>query len=148
MIIQMDLSDAASDVDKAHRIGAMIDNKQSVIVRFKSHSRRYEVYNNKKKCWRGLKINPSLTPKRLQLLKRIDNSIDEKSPFDFVMGNVHGDLLVKSKVSILGTSFHPVYCFEDFQDLKTKIHAYDTGGLDENDEQLLANPTGPLASEF
>ena len=27
VIMQMDLSDAASDVDKAHRIGPMIDNK-------------------------------------------------------------------------------------------------------------------------
>ena len=84
-----------------------------------------------------MKINPSLTPKRLKLLKRIDENIDEKSPFDFIMGNVHGDLLVKSKVSISGTLFHPVYCFNDFQDLKTKIHQYDIGGLVDNDKHLL-----------
>ena len=44
----MKMPEAVVDFDKCQRIGPKDGNKQSVIVRFKSHNARYSVYQNRK----------------------------------------------------------------------------------------------------
>ena len=58
------------EVDKAHRVGKVKMNgkkSQDIIIRFKSHSARYEVFS-KRKSLRNKKARANLTPRREQLL--------------------------------------------------------------------------------
>ena len=136
----LEMPEAVDEIDKAHRVGPRDGNRQSVIVRFKSHSTRYAVFDNKKKSPRGIKLNPSLTHTRSKLLRKISDDIEEcksfndsEPPFEFSMANKHGDILVKSQDRLLGKLFHEVTCYEDYQELKRKVHENDMGGLDRLD---------------
>ena len=72
-IIGEDLSlpDAVDDIDKLHRVGKVKTREgkksQDIIVRFKTHKSRYDVYQDKKKA-RNVKIAPNLTKRRGKLL--------------------------------------------------------------------------------
>ena len=127
IINQLHLPEAATDVDKAHRIGPRNGVNQSIIVKFKSHEKRYAVYEKRSRCKRGIKINPSLTPKRMKLLERLNYSIlsykstsqieNKHFPIDFAFANTHGDLFVRLIEPVGGKNFHGITYFEDFQDL-------------------------------
>ena len=99
-IIKEDLSlpEAVSDIDKLHRVGKIKtrDGKKSqdIIVRFKTHKTRYDVYKQRKKA-RNVKIAPNLTKRRGKLLYDASNLVNGMDKVDFVFANIHGDLQVR-----------------------------------------------------
>ena len=116
------MPEAVVDLDKCHRIGPKDGNKQSVIVRFKSHSSRYNVYEKRKDCPRGIKLlNPSLTKRRKDLLESVQNDIDKmdsycmENPFEFAFANKHGDIQVKLRKRLKNKMFIEIMDYEDYQ---------------------------------
>ena len=87
--------DVINDIDKLHPIGGIKGNKRKVIVRFNSHSKRYDLYRNKKKLPSDIRVSPSLTKRRQ---KKLSEAIDMVSSIDsvaFVFADIHGDLKVR-----------------------------------------------------
>ena len=105
-------STTLDDVDKFHRNGPVNDeNKQDVIIRFKSHYAKEQFYNNRKNIPtnKKVKIQPSLSPERKKLLEAAREQVsayeeENPSPEDtnrnlphFVLADVHGNLLLKMR---------------------------------------------------
>ena len=90
-----------------------------MIVRFKSHSTRYKVYNNRKeiKEKKKVRITPSLTSVRRKLLSTARNQYEENKLVDFIFTDLHGDIKVKFKQNVRGKLFHALTCIEDLQEL-------------------------------
>ena len=109
IITEIDSATTIHDIDKLHRNGPARGKDQEVIVRFKSHSAKEEIYRNRKNCRTdaNIKIRPSLSQHTRALLKEAQNLIksyqDEEGNFlssinnppDFVFANIHGELQVK-----------------------------------------------------
>ena len=114
-------SDFNRDFDKTHRIGPIIKTKdgprQDVIVRFKSHSVRYRVYNKRKEInkERKIRITPSLTNIRRKLLSTARDRYESKEQVDYIFTDVHGDIKVKFKSKIKDKLFHELTCIEDLE---------------------------------
>ena len=108
------------------------DKKQDVIVRFKSHSARYALYEKrgdlKKKTNNKIRITPSLTSKRRKLLSTARQRYEENELVDFIFCNIHGDIKVKTKSDINNKLFHTLTCIEDLEKL--------LGITDENDDEM------------
>ena len=127
VIGKMGLSDnVLNDFDKAHRLGKIKQingkNVQDVIVRFKSHSSRYEVFR-KRKAARNIKISPNLTKARGKLLHDAVALADtiEKNDWGFVFANMHGDILLRLKDKHKGKHYHPFDSMESLTSQLTEI---------------------------
>ena len=123
IIVNMGLPEVIPEFDKAHRLGKIrtINGKkhQDVIVRFKSHSARYKVFN-KRKSAKNHRISPNLTKTRSALLAEAVNFTKEKIGDDwgFVFANEHGDLLVRLNVKFKGKQYFP---FNSIETLSEKL---------------------------
>ena len=104
-----------SSVDKHHRIGKVkeVNGKkmQNIIARFKSHSARYSVYQERKKV-KNAKISANLTKRRSQLLNDASLAVKNLEKVDFCFSNIHGDLMTR-----LVEPFNGKYVF-NFNSLK------------------------------
>ena len=81
-----------------HRIGPKHDGgkSQDAIVRMKSHSSRYAIYNKRKvNKNRSIKIVPSITNKRRTLLATAKHKFEGHSAINFLYIDVNGDLKVR-----------------------------------------------------
>ena len=61
------------NIDKLHRIGRF-DHKtqtQPIIVKFKTHSFKEKISHQRKKLAKGIKISPSLTKRRSDILQQV-----------------------------------------------------------------------------
>ena len=125
------ISDANSnfdDVDKFHRNGKQVGEKQEIIIRFKSHTAKDVFYKNRKTIPRqGVKVQPSLSAARKKILSEANELLEAytsepdiyPNPPEFVFANVHGGLLVKmTKKTKKGMFFK----FESTQELYEIIH--------------------------
>ena len=93
---------STDDVDKFHRDGPQFGSKQDVILRFKSHAAKEAFYNNRKKiAGENVKIRPSLTDGTKQLMKATNEATKDyaslQNPPEFVLPDIHGNLLMKMK---------------------------------------------------
>ena len=117
---ELDVPEAVEEIDKLHRVGKVktLENgkkQQNIIVRFKSHSARYKVYNARKKL-NNIKISPNLTHRRGKLW--YDASMHVKkfsSSIDFIFADLHGNLKMKTKEEIDGKN---KFGFESLDDLE------------------------------
>ena len=118
---KMDLpKDVINDLDKAHRLGKVKDTNgkkhQDIIVRFKSHSSRYKVFD-KRKSIKDVSISANLTKARSKLLfeaiQLSESSIDNND-WGFVFANEHGDLLIRLKKKFNGKHYFPFDSIETF----------------------------------
>ena len=121
------------DFDKTHRIGPVLDTpkgkRQDVIVRFKSHSTRYDVYRKRKDLKnKSIRITPSLTKTRRKLLSAARSEFEEHEDVDFIYVNEHGDTKVRFKEKFKGK------------------YAYDFASIDELRE-LMETPFGSYESD-
>ena len=122
MIDAMGLSKVKQD-DKAHRLGKIkeINGKkhQGVIVRFKWHSARYEVFN-KRKALRNTRISPNLTKIRSKMLNDAIEltKVIEKNDWGFVYANMHGDLMIRLSEKFKGRHY---YSFDSIKSLTDKL---------------------------
>ena len=98
MLLKTNGAVAENDVDKFHRDGP---SNQDVIIRFKTHTAKERFYENRKKITGDsyMKVRPLLTEGTKNLLKRASEAIQEyekeKNKPEFVLPDVHGNLLVK-----------------------------------------------------
>ena len=121
---EMKMPDIISEIDKAHRIGKVVnkDGKklQNIIVRFKSHSARYVIFNNRKLI-KNKKISPNLTHKRGKILDDAKKLTDDlRHDWGFVFANEHGDLLFRLTEAYKGKHYFPFISIESLSDqLKT-----------------------------
>ena len=89
-----------TNIDKLHRTGPCqpSTNTQPVIVKFKSHSFKEKIYNKRKNVNKNIKLVPSLTRRRSQLLNKLQTALNnskENGILDvvkFVFADVHGSL--------------------------------------------------------
>ena len=115
---ELNLPSAVKDIDKLHRIGPVKEKNgkkhQNVIIRFRSHKTRYNVFREKKKL-KHVKISANLTKKRGKLLHEAIEFVESINEVDYVFADIHGDLKVKVKKQYKGTN---TFKFETFENLK------------------------------
>ena len=106
-IIGTGIEDVESNIDKLHTIRKKDNNRntQSVIVKFKSHHFKEKVYRKRSAIKSNrIKLRPSLTKRRQDLLdevnKRISESTDPDIQVKFAFPDVHGTLKVLMKEGI------------------------------------------------
>lgn len=122
-----------NDVDKFHRVGPVKNNKQDVIVRFKSHTAKENFYKNRKNVNKNVKIKPSLAPGRKELLNDAVNFLAEyensslKNQPHFVFADMHGNLKLKMTHRVEGKMFFKFNSLEELaltiehQNRKTEV---------------------------
>ena len=93
-----------ADVDKFHRGWPQNGSKQDVILRFTSDTAKEVFYTSRKDITgtnETLKIRPSLTDMTKELLNETKESIENYkklvNPPEFVLPDVHGQLMLKMK---------------------------------------------------
>ena len=132
----MSLITIINDVDKFHCVGAKKDNKQDIIVRFKSHTAKEDLYRKKKNVRRGIKIRPSLAPGRKALLDQANQVLDDyysdrtnlKNPPHFVFADMHGNLKLKMTNKTRNRLFFKFYSITDLCSLIER----NQGDVDDN----------------
>ena len=113
---EADSTTTMDDVDKFHRVGPMKNSKQDIVVRFKTHSAKEQFFLRRKQIKRNeIKIRPSLTPARRELLDEAYDLMDEYkdetrnthiiNPPHFVYADMHGNLKLKMTKSVNGRLF-------------------------------------------
>jgi hypothetical protein len=122
------------DFDKTHRIGPVLTTpkgkRQDVIVRFKSHSSRYDVYRKRKELKnKSIRITPSLTKTRRKLLSMARSEYEEHEDVNFVYVNEHGDTKVRFNEKFKGKF---VYDFSSMDELRELMET--PFGTYENDD--------------
>ena len=87
-----------ANIDKMHPLGKPSrNNSQPVIVRFKGHNFKERIYKRRKNIkQRYVKLRPSLTRRRSELLEEVNTEIeaDKSLPVQFAFADVHGTLKV------------------------------------------------------
>ena len=83
-----------AEFDKCHRVGPVIDGKQSAIVKFKSHGFRELIYRRRKSLTKrtGNKIRVSLTRNRTKLLAKANELAKPVDRVKFPFADVDGNL--------------------------------------------------------
>ena len=86
----------SNNIDKLHRIGKTNkNNPQNTIVKFRSHSFKEKIYSKRKAVkQRDVKIKPSLTKNRIELLENTNTLITDNpgTNFLFKYADVHRNL--------------------------------------------------------
>ena len=137
-VLRNDLSikpEIIKDFDKTHRIGKVFETeegarRQDVILRMKSHSARYNIYDNRKNSKsKKISISPSLTTHRSKLLRDAKRLYSEAPPVDFIYTDVHGDTKVRLKNAIDNKYAFKFYAIEELEAILEKCQ-----GTHEDDE--------------
>ena len=79
------------DFDKCHRIGPIKDNKQTVIVKFRSNAFRGKLYKAKKSTPKGIKFRVSLTKRRINLLEHANKKVADIENIKFAYADINGN---------------------------------------------------------
>ena len=122
----LDVPEAVEEIDKLHRVGKVKTSsngkkQQNIIVRFKSHSARYRVYNARKNL-NNIKISSNLTHRRGKLW--YDASMHVKkysSTIDFIFADQHGNLKLKTREEIGGKNKFGFESFDDLEQVTEKL---------------------------
>ena len=90
-----------NNIDKVHPVGETLDNKQQCIVKFKTdsfkekniHAQKEQKKRDKR---RRLVVNfkPSLTRRRIELLSRANDKINDNDSVKLVYADMHGTLKI------------------------------------------------------
>ena len=130
-IISKDMKCAteAKDIDKTHRVGRVrtLDNgkkAQNIVVRFRSHKSRYNVYFKKDNLKNGLKIGPHLTNHRGKLLydSQFASDIDG---VEFTYANLHGDICVRLSTAFKERQVHQFTSLEELNQILVEADLID-----------------------
>ena len=124
------------DFDKTHRIGPVLTTqhgkRQDVIVRFKSHATRYNVYRKRKELkTKTLRITPSLTKSRRKLLSTARAEFESHEDVNFIFVNEHGDTKVRFHEKFKGKY---VYDFSSIEELRKLMETPFGNYEDENSD--------------
>ena len=130
---KVDENELKLEFDKAHRIGKVQkDNKQPVIVRFKSHSFRANTYADRKRFHQNkknenvkFKLRVCLTSQRRNLLALMNSKL-ENEKVEFCYANINGNLKVRLKEEVENKKVIDIKTEADIDALLNKL----------NDEEL------------
>ena len=116
------------DFDKTHRIGPVLETphgkRQDVIVRFKSHAKRYQVYHRRKELKdnnKDIRITPLLTKIRRKLLSQARKDFDENPNVNFIYASDHGDVKVRFHNKVKNKFVHDIVDIKEFAELVNSI---------------------------
>ena len=113
-----------NNIDKLHRIGKTDkNNTQNTIIKFKSHSFKENIYFKRKAIkQRDVKIKPTLTKHRIELLKDANTLITDNpgTNFLFAYADVHGNLKIRLKDARNGREVVRFTNEKDFKNLFAK----------------------------
>ena len=131
--------DIVRDIDKLHPIGKIHEDKRKIIVRFNSHSKRYTLFRNKEKLSPGLKLSPSLTKRRQNILFEAMHMVSSVHTVNFVFVDIHGNLKVRLTEADKDGRF--VLNFTSTEDLAQIIGGldfckYDVGSESDSDSEI------------
>ena len=78
------LEEIERNIDKLHWVGRFDHETQMqpIIVKFRTHSFKEKIYHQRKKLAKGIKISPSLTKRRSDILQQVQHIIKEESSDD------------------------------------------------------------------
>ena len=94
-----------TSIEKLHRVGRFDQETQTqpIIVKFRTHSFKEKIYHQQKKLAKGIKISPSLTKRRSDILQQVQHIVKEEGSDDsphkeaivkFAFEDVHGTLKI------------------------------------------------------
>ena len=114
-----------NNIDKLHEIGNNNRNStQSIIVKFKGHSFKEKIYKGRKNIGnRKIKLRPSLTKRRQDLLEEANRKIQEEPdaiPVRFAFADVHGTLKVLMK-DVITRKFQNFNSMVDFHHIVSDV---------------------------
>ena len=117
------MPEVVADIDKMHRLVKLTvkngKKQQNIIIRFKSHSSRYSVFNERKKA-KHVKMGPNLTKRRGKLLYDAISMVEELGNVDFVFCDAHGDLKLRIKEPYNNKHFFTFETLDDLSKLLTE----------------------------
>ena len=124
---ELNLSETAEDVDRAHRIGPIDNNnnQQAVIVKFKSFKHRTAVYTKRKDLPKPKKVSLSLTSRRQQLLKFAHDITEDIDAVHFCFYDINCCLKIRLRHKVQGK-----YAFNTKEELKDILAKVDDTMLD------------------
>lgn len=122
-----DENNLITEFDKAHRIGGKHDdNTQTIIVRFKSHSYRSNLYVGRKihqnRNGNKLKLRISLTNTRRKLLSEVQEKVAGNDFIDFAYASVNGDIRVRTKFKYNNKIVFDIKSSDDIDNLLVKFN--------------------------
>ena len=97
---------------------------QDVIVRFKSHATRYQVYHRRKELKdknKDIRITPSLTKNRRKLLSQARKDFEPHPNVNFIYASDHGDVKVRFHNKVRNRFVHDIVDIDEFQELLNSI---------------------------
>ena len=115
-------NDIINDIDKLHPVGKTRQNKQKIIIRFRSHSKRYAFFA-KRKSLQNNRVTPALTRSRNKLLSMAKQLVKGIHVVNFVYADINGDIKVRFKEADKQGRF--VFGFSSFDDLACLICGLD-----------------------
>ena len=134
LIDECDSDVSMIDVDKFHRNGPRYGSEQEIIIRFKSHDAKEKFYKKRKTIKRVkdkvIKIQPALSSASKSLLESAKETIKayqteaSPNPPDFVLPDVHGNMLVKMSEETNDGLFLPFHSIEQLIWVITKYNSH------------------------
>ena len=98
------LEEIERNIDKLHRVGRFDHETQTqpIIVKFRTYSFKEKIYHQWKKLAKGIKISPSLTKRRSDILQQVqhikeessNDSPNEEGIVKFAFADAHGTLKI------------------------------------------------------
>ena len=102
--IGLPLKEIDRNIDKLHRVGRFDHETQTqpIIVKFRTYSFKEKIYHQWKKLAKGIKISPSLTKRRSDILQQVqhikeessNDSPNEEGIVKFAFADAHGTLKI------------------------------------------------------
>ena len=113
------------EIDKLHRVGKTRERNgkqtQDIIVRFRTHTARYQVYDNRKRTT-NVKIRPNLTKKRDKLRYEATELVKDNDKVHFIFSDAHGDIKVRLNNQFKGKYVFLIKSLEELEELLEKIN--------------------------
>ena len=132
---ELNKNDLRAVIDKSHRIGPIRESKQSVIVRFNSHSARSKIYNLKKKSLNDkVKLEVSLTKERRDFIEKLKERVADIDEIEFPFADVNGDIRLLLKEKFRNSKTIGIKCMEELDFIVSKLDGFNGDGLYEVSE--------------
>ena len=106
------------EYDKIHRVGKIDGNEQNVIVRFRSHQFPAELYYNRKRIKnKRIKLKPSLTETRTELLRTLIDKTTDNKKVTFCYADFNGNIKIRLKEKHKEKSVYQIENMDKFTEL-------------------------------
>ena len=126
----VDESQLATEFDKAHRVGSVNEeNSQPIIIRFKSHSFRSNLYTERKthqgKKENSFKLRVALSVQRRKLLDEVLKKVSGHDGIAFAYASVNGMVKVRLNNKLKNRQVFDIESSEEIDNLLIRMHNTD-----------------------